>query len=468
MENSKLMGLLRSFDEQEWIEFGDFVASPYFNKRVALTRFYDALCCAAPGFSGQKVQKEVVFPAVFPGEPYEEKKMAYHMNYLLKLAEQFLGRKVYESKSLGEPLDILEAFVRKGQEKNFQFLEKKLKRLFEQRHSRESDYWYHRFRFASIQLEHFNTLKKRSIDPSFQEFSDTLDTFFLFEKLRHASSIATLQDLVTAEVDLGMVDEIIQFLAKAEEIAPEVDVYRYLFLAYKHSDSSYFERFLVLLRQQVETASPRIKRELFLFAINFCGRQIMSGNSSYYQVMLDLYMEGVDNKALFDGAYLSPWTYTNVVKLALGLKKIDLLEEFIETHSAHLPPGHRVDAEHLNRAELSYHKNEYGEVLDHLKKLEHSDFYYTLGSRVLLLKTFYAQDDIEPLLSQITAFNQYLRRNKKLSPSVKKPFSNFCRSLALILRSKPKKVEKVRQQIEELHPVAEKNWLLETLEKELG
>ncbi|HKK77766.1 MAG TPA: hypothetical protein VJ953_21990 [Saprospiraceae bacterium] len=468
MENSKLIGLLRSFNEQEWIEFGDFVASPYFNKRSALIRFYEVLSNAAPDFSGEQMKKEQVFSGIFPREGYDDKKMAYHMNYLLKLAEQFLGRKVYESRAAGEQLDILEGFVRKGQGKNFQFLEKKLKRFFKQRQSRESDYWYHRFRFAAIQLEHFNTLKKRSIDPSFQEYSDTLDTFFLFEKLRHASSIATLQDLVTAEVDLGMVDEIIQFLAKADHVVPEVDVYRYLFLAYRHSDSTYFEQFLTLLRKQVETASPRIKRELFLFAINFCGRQIMAGHSTYYTVMLDLYMEGVDNRALFEGEYLSPWTYTNVVKLALGLKKIGLLEEFIETHSAHLPPGHRVDAEHLNRAELSYFKKDYGEVLDNLNKLEHSDFYYTLGSRVLLLKTFYAQDDIEPLLSQITAFNQYLRRNKKLSGSVKKPFSNFCRSLALILRSPPKKAEKVRQQIEELHPVAEKSWLLETLKKELG
>ena len=462
------MGLLRSFTEQEWNEFGDFVASPYFNKRAALVRFYRVLCEAAPDFSGKKIRKESVFSNIFPQEAYDEKKMAYHMNYLLKLAEQFLGRKVYESRAVGEQLDILEGFVKKGQEKNFRFLEKKLRRQFEERQARESDYWYHRFRFAAIQLEHFNTLKKRSIDPSFQEFSDALDTFFFFEKLRHASSIATLQDLVTAEVDLGIVDEIIQFLAKAGQVAPEVDVYRYLFLAYRYSDSSYFEAFLKLLRQQVETASPRIKRELFLFAINFCGRQIMSGDSSFYPIMLDLYMEGVDNQALFEEGYLSPWTYTNVVKLALGLKKIDLLEEFIETHSAHLPPSHRIDAEHLNRAELSYFKQEYGEVLDNLNKLEHSDFYYTLGSRVLLLKTFYARDDIEPLLSQITAFNQYLRRNKKLSASVKKPFSNFCRSLALILRSRPEKAERVRQQIEQLHPVAEKNWLLETLEKELG
>ena len=467
MENSKLIGLLRSFDEQEWAEFGDFVASPYFNKRRALVRFYEVLSRATPDFPGEKIQKRWVFSQIFPAEPYNEKKMAYHMNYLLKLAEQYLGRKVYESREMGEQLDILEGFVRKGREKNFRFLEKKLGRTFAQRQARESDYWYHRFLFASIQLEHFSTLKKRSIDPSFQEFSNTLDTFFMFEKLRHASSIATLQDLVTAEVDLGMVDELIQFLAKADLVAPEVDVYRYLFLAYKHSDASYFEQFLALLRRQVETASPRIKRELFLFAINFCGRRIMEGHSSYYQIMLDLYMEGVENQALFEGNYLSPWTYTNVVKLALGLKKIDLLENFIETHSAHLPPSHRVDAEYLNRAELSYFKQEYGQVLDNLKKLEHSDFYYTLGSRVLLLKTFYAQDDIEPLLSQITAFNQYLRRNKKLSASVKKPYSNFCRSLALILRSQPKKADKVRQQIEQLHPVAEKSWLLETLEKEL-
>lgn len=468
MKNSKLFLLLRRLEDWELEEFDDFIRSPYFNKREELVSFFHILRTLDPNFTGEHLDRASVFHELFPQQEFDDKKLAYLMNYLLKLGERFIGQKKYEENEDTQYLDILHGLVDKRLQKSYSFLIKKLDRKYASYEGQDAEFWYNRFKLAMIKLEHFQSLKQRRYDPSIEEFALALDDFFFFEKLKHATSTSTIKDLIKADVRLGMVDEISSYMESADNIPPQIDLYRYLFSAYQNPDSSTFERFLRLLGSQEESMAPKQKRELFFFAINYCGSRIMEGNTSYYSVVLDLYMRGVENKALFENGYLSPYTYTNIVKLCLGLKKIELLEDFLEKNSKYLPPEKRIDAEHLNRAELAYFKKDYEKVFENLNALDHSDFYYSLGSRVLLLKTFYAQNDIEPLLSQITSFNQYLRRNSKLAPSMKKPFENFCKSLALIMRAKPGKKDTIKEKIRNQHPVAEKSWLLETLEKELG
>jgi hypothetical protein len=468
MKGSKLIDLLKVFSPEEMEEFGDFVSSPYFNKREELIPFYLYLRSLAPEWKEEALEKKSVFRNVFPYEQYDEKQFAYLMNYLLKLGERYLARKTYEKRLDAEELDILESFVEKGLNKHYQFLINKIIRKYDDSSDKGTDFFYNRFRLAHIRLEYFNSLKKRALDPSFLDFSEFLDDFFMYEKLRHASSMATLKDTVSAELSFNYVDEINQHLRESEDIDPLIHIYQKLYLSYQDDDPEHFEAFLKLLSNNVDRTSIAARRELYVFAINYCGRKIMAGQTAYYEKVLDLYMEGVDNRALFEGKYLSPTTYTNIVKLALGLRKIEILEDFIETHSGSLPPDKRADAEYLNRAEVLYYKKDYGGVIENLREMVHSDFHYTLSSRVLYLKTYYAQDDIEPLLSQVTAFNQYLRRNKKMSASVKKPFSNFCKCLGMILRVTPKKYDTIKAKIEEMNPVAEKNWLLRTLEQELA
>lgn len=468
MKNSKLIGLLSSFTEDELNDFEDFVASPYFNKREDLLPFYQVLKGCAPTFPDYQLKKQDIFQQVFPGKPYDEKRFAYLMNYLLKLGERFLARKRYEKRMDAEELDILESFVQKGLSKHYTFLLNKIQQKYEQPLEKGTDYWFNRFRLASMRLEYFNSLKKRAMDSSFQDFSDTLDDFFMFEKLRHATSMVTLADLVSGELNLGFVDEINEKLNRNEVKDPQINMYQKLYLAYQDSNEQYFEEFLNLLKENAERSTTKVKRELYLFAINYCGRQLMKGKASYYDIVLSLYMEGVSNRALFEGEYLSPHTYINVVKLGLGLRRVEVVEEFINNFVDTLPPDKRNDAEYLSRAELLYFRKEYDDVLINLNKLTHTDIPYTLASRVLYLKAFYAQENIESLLSQITSFNQYLRRNEKISNSLKKPFANFNRCLGMIMRGKPSNFEKIKKSIEEMHPVAEKNWLLETLENELG
>jgi hypothetical protein len=143
-------------------------------------------------------------------------------------------------------------------------------------------------------------------------------------------------------------------------------------------------------------------------------------------------------------------------------------ENFIRKYADSLPAKLAEDAKHFNLAELYFHKKDYDEVLSQLNQLHFSDMHYHLGTRIILLKTYYEQDSEEPLLSLLASFSIYLRRNKKISATAKKTCLNFCNLLNQILRRKPSRWEQIGEDIRQTQPLAERAWLNQVWQREAG
>ena len=69
---------------------------------------------------------------------------------------------------------------------------------------------------------------------------------------------------------------------------------------------------------------------------------------------MDLYIEGIKNNILLENGQISPWTYKNVVKLGLGLKRFEWVESFVREYSQYLSAREREDAYHFNLADLFF------------------------------------------------------------------------------------------------------------------
>jgi len=155
-----------------------------------------------------------------------------------------------------------------------------------------------------------------------------------------------------------------------------------------------------------------------------------------------------------------------VVKLALRLKEYEWIKRFIYDMVHLLPESFQSDALHYNLAETYYYTKEYDEALHHLNQVHLSDLNYHLGSRVLLAKIYYEQDLEEPLLSLIASFTIFLKRNKKLSNTLKMTYLNFCTLLFQILKRKPNKWDEIKGHIAETALLTDRTWLQEVLAKE--
>lgn len=465
MKNSKLLELLGGFDQNEFRQFCEFVASPYFNKNEDLIALVDYLEPLAPDFPQDKIKKEVVYKVLFRGQPFDKKQMAYLMNYLLKLGERFLAIQRYEKDDMLMNYHMLEQFVDRKLDKHYNYLFKKTQETLQVTDRQDGQGYYYQYLLSKVATNHFYSQQIRKFDPSLQMVSDQLDKFYFFHKLKYSCEMLNRQAIISADYQLTFVNEVKAYLINRKDIDPLIEIYLHIFLSLSFpEDEKHFEKLMELMEKYALEIDQKTRREIYLYALNYCAPKIRKGEK-YTSIMLNLYIKGIENKSLFDEAYLSHWTYSNVVKLALRLQRYEWIESFIREHVASLPPQLRDDAEHYNLAELYYHKKAYDEVLDHLNQLHFTDLHYHLGSRLMMLKTYYELDADEPLLSLLASFSVYLRRNKNMSASMKKTYLNFCNLLYQLMRRNPKKWKKLGEAIQNTQPLTDRAWLYKVWEE---
>jgi len=466
MKKSKLLALLETFDGNELRQFKDFVASPYFNSNQDLVRFVEYLYDLSPDFPVEKLEKEKAWKALFPGGPFDGKQLSYLMNYLLKLAERFLAVQHYESHPFFEEYHVLRAFSSRKLDKHFGFLYKKTVERINLDGEEDAERSYFRYQLSELASDHAMIMRSKVFDQYFQQASDDLDEYYFLNKLKYSCEMLNREKIFSSNYELHFTDEVVRYLQQKPDPTPLTSIYLQIYLTLSQADSEHsFDQLLELLREKGGGIKREELRQVYLYAINFCLRNIRKGEHRYISLALDLYLEGIKRRALFEGDYLSPHTYTNVIRVALMLNRYDWIEEFIQTYHEYLPPKNKKDAYHISLAELNYHRKNYGEVLDHLNQLSFSDIRYHLGSRVLLIKTYYESDAIEPMLSSLAAFSTYLRRNKNISQSLKKTHLNFCNLLHQTMRINPRNWEAIRRQIQEMQPLTERSWLLKVWEE---
>lgn len=468
MKKSKLIEMLESFSSQEMQRFVEFVSSPYYNKNEDLIRFVQILQKTHPDFPADKVKKEKVFQKLFPGQPFDKKELAYNMNYLLKLGEQFLAAEHYQLRPYLGDFHLLEEFSQRKLEKHYNFLYNKTATQLSdyQTNGQNQSSFFQRYQLAEIASNHFISQSVRKFDPNLQNSADALDEFYFFQKLKYTCEMLNRQAIISGNYEIKFIDEIEPYLSKNSGASPLIAIYLRIYQSYSNPDNEKsYEALLKLIKEHAPTIDKALLREIYLYALNYALRKTRT-SPEYRIKVLDLYVEGIENRALFEGEYLSHWTYSNVVKVALRHRSFEWIKEFIEEHKQFLSPQFREDAYHFNLAEIYYRHKNLDKVFDHLNQVHFSDLHYHFGSRVMLIKTYYEQDELEPLLSQLASFSIALRRNKKISSQLKASYINFCNILNQILRRNRKKREKIKESIDTLKPLVERTWLQQVWEGE--
>jgi len=72
MKKSKLLSYLSTFSKDEFKSFEAFIASPYFNTKPDLITFFGLLKKAAPDFKEKKVEKTIIYKALYPSKLFDE------------------------------------------------------------------------------------------------------------------------------------------------------------------------------------------------------------------------------------------------------------------------------------------------------------------------------------------------------------------------------------------------------------
>jgi tetratricopeptide (TPR) repeat protein len=227
----------------------------------------------------------------------------------------------------------------------------------------------------------------------------------------------------------------------------------------EQQNPDHFIRLKALLRTYQHTIARQELADIYLLAINYCLRQMRQQKTNFMREALNLYEAGIESKTLYKDGYLSPWTFTNVIKLFLGVREYNKAEAFIKQYGSAMPPDFSENAVRYNLAELYYYTQRYDEAQVQLNQVEYTDPNFYLGARELLAKIYYETGAEESLLSMIASFTMFLKRNKKLSNNLKQPYLNFCRVLLKIVRRSKRDQATLEQELSETPLLASRHWL---------
>ncbi len=467
MKNSKLAGLLSKLDGYQWKSLETFVQSPYHNSNPEITALFRYLHSAwQEGFTEENLSREAVYACLFPGSAYRYQRLNQLMSHLLRLAENWLiWQRLEKEPALMESLKA-EELLKIKLNKHYRQASRALEKAIEKAPLMPEQYYY-RYKLNDLEEQYFASLKLRRADPVLQQASDALDSYFALQKLRYTCEMLNRQGLIPKEYRFTF-DAALQEYLEGQCLTdkPLLRLYYQLYRMLAHEDEAPgpFDQYVALFNQYGSRLGQEEARVLLYYAINFCIGKVRQGERAYASELFRLYNKGIEERILLDNNTLSPWTYKNMVKLGLNLKRYQWVERFVKDYAACLPESEKNDALHYNLAELYFAQGKYEEALTRLRQVEFSDIHYNLGSKALLAKIYYEQAEWDTLESLLNAFRVFLRRNRSISTKVKEPYVNFVSFLSAVLRRLPGNNESLIRKIQEKKAIHNRDWLLRQVE----
>ena len=470
MKKSELVQLIQSLNHSELSKLEDFVLSPFFNQDPTITKLFFYLKSLYPFFNESELNKKTVYTHILPEQSYDDKLFRYLMSYLKKLVERYLAITSLEKQPYQIDLELLEILSAKGLEKTYQRVNRRVEKKLAGSIENSTMYFLNRMKWLEIKDEHSLRKHVRKFDANIQHAAQNLDCYYYLHRLKLSCAMLDRQSIFQTNYAVNISEEWIRYLENQQFFnQPIIKLYYTIFLALNNEEEE--THFLILkayIKDYTHSIPPSDLEDIFFFAINYCARKIRHGKEAYLSEALQLYRRGIESGIMLENGFISPWTFTNVVKLSLRLQQYDWIETFIHEYAQKLPENLRENTLHYNLAELYYYTQRPEIAQNHLIQVSYSDMNYYLGARVLLAKIYYEMQEEEPLLSLIASFTIFLKRNKQLSNNIKQTYLNFCDILFKIVRRNPKQIIKLKEKINSTVLLTDRQWLTNILTELIG
>lgn len=468
MKKHKVLTLLSSFSKLEKKKFLDFVESPYFNKRETVLNFAIYLLKHEPEEGDEGLELEEIPEDVFPLKERSYKALSYLKSELYKLAKQFVAIQYIDKQDNLMEYYTAQGIILKDKEIALKILTKTYDELNTKKQLSQKGML---MKFLVIELlRELYPINGEISEALLQASIDSSEKYYLFNKVGLAWETENRKVIVKYAKNfrnplMGVIEE---YLKKQEKLDPLIAVYFQLYLTTKNNnDKKDFNKLLITFRENSDKIDPDELRTIYVATINAIMRKTRNEPDTYRELTFDFYVEGIRNKALFSDGVLSQWTYKNVVKLGIYLERFDWVENFINDHLIYLSPKARDNAYYANAAELAFAQCNYDLTLELLNKLRTNNFRYYLSTKILRIKVFYEQGDLDAFESNVSTFLIYLLRRKDLAVEVRENCQNFCNMIQHITKmNTEKKKIKISEKLNTPHPLAEKEWLLSVFARE--
>lgn len=466
MIRSQLISLMKCLRKDELKDFRDFLDSPFHNKSPLLKKLANVCLADYPDFSEKKLEKERVYQKIFPKTEYRDYTMRTLMSKLKDLTEQFIVWKDFQQDARMRDRVLCDSLRDRGERAAFERKIRVLRKSAEDIKQKDEQLLYHQFRLSEIDYTALRGTSNRSTEDELEGVIESLDAFYLANKLKFACSAGTAATVLNRNYRLYLMDELIEFMDKDSYFRDSYSIVDLYYRLYRMQTKDSVEDYREVKRILVEKGAsiPLVDlRNGYVVCINFTNKKKTIGEEGFALELFDLYAGFFDQVLIEQGAVLVHHV-KNVVTIALEVKKYDWTREFVQRAGDYVEPSYREGVVAYNAANLHFHLGEFDEVITKLFEVEFIDIYYNIDYRKLLIKTYYELDELDALESSINSFDQYLRNNKKLSDVNQRSYLEFVSAMKKILRiiyGGRKSPKALAKEFTEAKLIRDREWLLE-------
>ncbi|MEL6970850.1 MAG: hypothetical protein AAFO02_11845, partial [Bacteroidota bacterium] len=467
MKGKKIILLLEALDRQEMQSFGDFIRSPYFNKNPLQVTLVEHLTQQHPQLPANVFEVENLPSGLFPKGQANAKKLSYLLSDLQQLVEQFLVVNRLQKRPLSREYICLNAL---REHELYDLYLPRLKKLHDRLAEPEV---YHREAltvryFVSDMQAGVKNTKVAAQEDQLQTAINHLYELFLTNVLRYAYEGESRQSIQFIQAThIPLLEQLEPLFEEFGKRNPLIKLYNLLYACVRdpQQDES-FDQLRELVSENQHLMARDQLRTIYLATINLSLRKMRSNPGKYTQSTLDLYTEGIENRALIEANNLSQWTFTNTIRLALRAKQDDWAENFIGNYQGLLLKEERPNALGLNKAELAFVRGDFNEVLAQLNDVSTVEVRYHILVNTLKIKALWELEEHKSATAALLAFKVYLSRTKRIAPPLKKGAQNFCQFLHRIsVGGTERKRLETKEKILQSKLLIDKQWVLKTFQK---
>ncbi|MGK0388642.1 MAG: hypothetical protein ACI94Y_001374 [Maribacter sp.] len=473
--NDKIISLLDFMSKYELNRFRKFLMSPYFNDSDDVLTFFEALDHLIRNDDISDVTRDLVWKRAFGKRKYIEQKYRRLGSDLTKLAYRFFSVEWHERDGLSGQEGVLKKVNAASLGKHYKTALRNFRKDLDDYTFENSDFYYYKYVAEYESHMHLERISaKRSTLSNLQQADINLDIYYIINKLKHYCDALNYKTFLSIEIEVKLLSRLMEFIEGNNYLKiPAVHIYYNISKTLTNAEDSQFYFKLVELLEQHYLLFPKQElRTLYIYATNYCITQINLGNADFYRILYELYFTLLMRRTIFNQEdELDERHYKNIITLGIRVNDYQGVEGFILEFSPKLKKGVRENALTYNLAHLYYAQKKYEKVIEQLRYVEYNDVFYALGSKFMLLRTYYEQEEFMAFEARWDSFYIYLRRNKLISHEMKTQYMLLLRFIKKIYNTpnyNKEELLKIKDKLENTPQIINKNWLLEKLDEILN
>lgn len=468
----KLRCYFKTLSLSEWGTLKNYILSPVYCKRNAVVSLYRYLYLLKKKGLNELPAKREIWEAIFD-LPYKDGNLRKYMSELSTIIEQFLIHKSNADTSIRKRTLAAQLIDRELYSIATLMLEEIENQLLKNNHYSEDDLYTS---FVTAYQKHQLIALRDVHDPktNLPQALERLEKYYLYLKLKSYCELLNQETIVNIENNALTIESLLNTIERKgfnNEIP--FKIYALILNLIQQPESVHiFRKLKYLVETHGAEFNQKETRNFYLYLINYCSIKINAGDTKYHKESFGLYKTALKEGVLFHNGFLSPWSYKNILELALRLSEIDWAADFIENYRYKVDQDHSQNAYNFGKARFLFHNREFEDVPSFLSKVNVSDdVFYFLNVKRLYLKTYYELGNAYAFHNLVSTLLVNIRRNKTIKAERKEGYINmirFSKKLIGIETFQKDKIVNLQKEILKTKNIVDRAWLKNKVSEKLN